>query len=243
MISILAALPRLIRRPAVLTLALPSYLLAACLVPACLASWAGTAPPAAAATATGTATGKLDTAEQDRLLQRVQQWFADTRSLKADFVQINNEGKTATGKVWLRRPGRVRFEYDPPVPLMIVSDGLFVIFVDKQLDQVDRLPLIRSPLSILTADKVNIRKDTLLRGLSQEGGLIRLTVADKDAPDEGEITLVFQDDPVALKQWIVHDAADRTTTITLQNTVINPSLPTRLFVYSDPAPGSDRIRP
>ena len=85
-------------------------------------------------------------------LQQVEDWFSRTRSLKADFVQVDDAGYTASGKLWLRRPGRVRFEYDPPVPLMIVSDGIFVMFVDKELEQVDRLPLVRSPLSILTAD-------------------------------------------------------------------------------------------
>ena len=75
-------------------------------------------------------------------LRQVEDWFAKTQTLKANFVQIDERGYSATGKVWLRRPGRVRFEYDPPVPLLIVADGIFVVFVDKELEQVDRLPLL-----------------------------------------------------------------------------------------------------
>lgn len=184
-----------------------------------------------------------DPATDRAALQQVEQWFADTRSLKAEFVQVDDRGRTATGTVWLRRPGRVRFEYDPPVPLMIVADGLFVMFVDRELEQVDRLPLVRSPLSILTADKVDLSRDAEVRDISEEPGLIRLTVADPQAPDEGEVTLVFRDAPLSLREWVVRDPAGRETVVTLQNTEINPDLPNRLFVYTDPAPGSGRPLP
>lgn len=181
-----------------------------------------------------------DDANTVAALGRVEAWFADTRTLKARFVQVNEAGQTASGTVWLRRPGRVRFEYDPPVPLLIVADGLFVVFVDKELEQVDRMPLLRSPLSILTADEVDLQRDAELRGISHEAGVIRITLADPDSPDEGEVTLVFRDSPIALRQWIVRDAAGKETTITLQDSQINLELPQRLFVYTDPAPGNGR---
>ncbi len=173
-------------------------------------------------------------------LGRVEAWFAETQTLKARFVQVNDMGQTATGTVWLRRPGRVRFEYDPPVPLLIVADGLFVVFVDQELEQADRMPLIRSPLSILTAEEVDLQRDTDLRGVSHDAGVIRVTVADPESPEEGEVTLVFRDSPIALRQWVVRDPAGKETTITLQDTQTNLELPQRLFVYTDPAPASGR---
>ncbi|MFC3227273.1 outer membrane lipoprotein carrier protein LolA [Marinibaculum pumilum] len=176
-------------------------------------------------------------------LQQVEDWFSRTRSLKADFVQVDDAGYTASGKLWLRRPGRVRFEYDPPVPLMIVSDGIFVMFVDKELEQVDRLPLVRSPLSILTADEVDLRKDAEVRDVSIQGGLIHVTLADPDSPEEGEVTLVFRGEPMTLRQWIVRDATGKEVAVTLQDTEVNPDLPQRLFVYTDPAPGRSRNLP
>lgn len=182
-------------------------------------------------------------AAEPAALQRVEDWFTATRSLSADFVQVDEQGRSATGKLWLRRPGRVRFEYDPPVPLMIVADGTFVMFVDRELEQVDRLPLVRSPLSILTADRVDIRRDALVRDLRQEAGMIQLTLADPQAPEEGELTLFFHDNPVALEQWVVRDAAGKETVVSLKNVQLNPDLPNRLFVYTDPAPGSRRNAP
>lgn len=182
-------------------------------------------------------------AQEDAILDKVERWFADTRSLKAEFLQIDQEGGYATGTVWLRRPGRVRFEYDPPVPLLIVSDGIFVMFVDTELEQVDRLPLVRSPLSILTADKVDLRRDTELRGMESDGGVLSLTLADSKAPEEGEVTLIFTENPMSLRQWILRDPTGRETRVALQNMEVNLGLPTRLFVYTDPAPRRDRNVP
>lgn len=203
---------------------------AAAFLAACLTLWtlAGPAPAAA---------------EENAVLEKVERWFADTRSLKAEFLQIDQEGGYATGTVWLRRPGRVRFEYDPPVPLLIVSDGIFVMFVDTELEQIDRLPLVRSPLSILTANEVDLRRDTELRDMESDGGVLSLTLADSKAPEEGEVTLIFTENPMTLRQWILRDPTGRETRVALQNMEVNLDLPTRLFVYTDPAPRRGRNVP
>jgi len=190
--------------------------------------------------APGAGTARAASGEEAAIVDRIEQWFADTRSLKADFLQLDPDGGHATGTVWLRRPGRVRFEYDPPVPLLIVADGVSVIFVDTELEQVDRLPLVRSPLSILTARQVDLRRDTEMRAISREGGVLRLTLADAKSPEEGELTLIFNESPLALRQWVLHDSSGRETKVVLQNVEVNLDLPGRLFVYSDPPARRDR---
>lgn len=189
--------------------------------------------PAAAQTPSATALSERDQAD----IKRAEEWLQETRTLHARFTQVAPDGGFSSGKVWWRRPGRLRFEYDAPVPVLVVADGTFVIFHDKELGQIDRVPLGSTPLSVLVAENPKLGGRIGVKSVERQPGTLRLVLFDRDAPKEGEITLVFSEAPFDLRQWRVTDARGQATQITLSDKEVNRELPASLFVFIDPVPG------
>ena len=175
--------------------------------------------------------------ERDRAdVTRIETYLNTITSLRGRFLQVAPDGAVSEGRVWLRRPGRLRFEYDPPVPVLVVADGLFVVMHDKELGQVNRIPLGTTPLSVLLRDEIKLAGGVTVKGVERQPGTLRVTVLDSDRPREGELTLVFSDMPLVLRQWVVTDARGLATSVSLANVEFNLPLEGRLFVFTDPAP-------
>src|SRR3546814_3128128 len=100
----------------------------------------------------------------------------------------------------------MRFEYDPPSPILITADGVLVTYQDLELKQTSQVPLFTSPLSVLVDDRVRFDKSLIVEAVQKESNVLRIAVRQRDEPDQGYVTLVFQDKPLALKQWTVVDA-------------------------------------
>ncbi len=177
------------------------------------------------------------TSAQDQAdIARVETYLDSIRSLTADFSQIAPDGSLSTGKLYMRRPDRVRFEYNPPSTSLVVADGTWIVFHDTALKQTTRLPLGGSPLSILLAGKVELNDQVTVKSIRRDPGALRITVFDTGKPKQGLLTLVFSDRPLALRQWEVTDARGQTTTIALDHVETNMPLTQNLFVYRDEAP-------
>jgi len=183
--------------------------------------WAGAAWPA-------TATERSELARIDTYLNAI-------TTLKARFVQVAPDGALSEGMFYLRRPGRLRFEYDAPNPILVVADRVWVVFYDKELGQVDRLPLDSTPIAVLTRSEIKLEEAFDVTGLAAEPGLLQVSLRDRESPDEGQITLVFSDRPLALRQWLVEDAQGLTTQITLYDIELNIALAPELFIFEEPA--------
>lgn len=180
--------------------------------------------------------------ERDRAdIARIETYLNTIKSLRGRFLQVAPDGAVSEGKVWLRRPGRLRFEYDPPVPVLVVADGLFLVMHDRELGQVNRIPLGTTPLSVLLRDEIKLAGAVTVKSVERQPGTLRVTVFDTDRPREGELTLVFSDLPLALRQWVVMDARGLATSVSLANVEFNLPLEGRLFVFTDPAP-DERLR-
>lgn len=166
-------------------------------------------------------------------LQRLSTYLTEQRTLKGKFVQIAPDGLISDGTFYLRRPGRMRFEFTPPAPVRVIADGTWVIVEDLQLDKVDRYPLSQTPLGLILKDKVDLNQSDMVQNLEKADGILRVTAHDPDDPGKGNIILVFQDEPLALKQWVVTDAQGLRTTVTLTNVEINGPVDPALFHVSD----------
>ncbi len=178
-----------------------------------------------------------DLSDQDKAdVARVEAYLGGIKTLSGRFLQVGPDGAASEGKVWLRRPGRVRFEYDPPVPVLVVGDGTFLIFHDKELGQIDRIPLGATPLSYILREDVKLSGGLTVKNVERQTGVLRITVFDTAKPREGELTLTFSEGPLQLRQWTVLDARGQATNITLHDVATNDELPGRLFVFIDPAP-------
>lgn len=167
-------------------------------------------------------------------------WLAETTTLSADFVQTDAKGGTARGRLYLKRPGRLRFEYSDGTPLLLVSDGEVLSFIDYGVGQVTRWPIGDTALAPLVDPDFRIDgENAMLGALPLETGarLLLVSLSDSDKPDRGNLTLAFSqsaEDGVRLLGWEVMDAEGGITRIDLENVEKNRSLAASLWQFDDP---------
>jgi outer membrane lipoprotein-sorting protein len=148
-------------------------------------------------------------------LKRIETYLGNIKTMQALFQQTNPDGSTAEGELFLSRPGKLRFEYQPPVQLLIVSDGNFVAVNDLELKSVQFLPVDSTPAWFLLREAIKLSGDVTVTRFERGPKSLRVTCVQTKDPNAGGITLVFQDDPLVLKQWIVLDPQHRLTTVAL----------------------------
>lgn len=198
-----------------------------------VAAAAAQLPLAAAYAAAPAGSARLtDTDRAD--LKRIADFFNTIRSMQGRFLQVGPDGGAAEGKIYMTRPGRFRFEFDPPVPMLIVSDGAYIIMEDRELKSVERIPLGATPLDLLLRDKVNFEdKDVGISKIERGAAILRVTLFAPDRPKEGSLTIIFGDKPLEFAGWTVTDAQGKVTSISLSQIDVNPQLNTRLYTYGD----------
>ncbi len=165
-----------------------------------------------------------------RDLLRISNYLNGLGTLTGEFVQIDPEGGLSRGTFWMRRPGRLRFEYRPPNPALIVADGTWVGVCDREIESFERYPLEETPLDLLLRDRVDLRTEGAVQAITRAEGQLRVRAIDPDAPEQGSITMIFSDVPLALRQWVVVDAQGLTTTVALSDTRSNVAVEPELFV-------------
>lgn len=169
-----------------------------------------------------------------RDLARITNYLNGTTTLMGEFVQVGPDGDLSTGTFWMRRPGRMRFEYDLPNPALIIADGTWVGIYDRGLETLDRVPLGQTPLDILLRDRVDLRREGVVTAMERSDGQIRVRAIDPDAPDQGSITMIFADTPLELRQWVVVDAQGLTTTVALSDLRANVDIAGDKFFIGEP---------
>ena len=173
------------------------------------------------------------TAEDEATLARVEKYLNGIRTLSARFIQVTDDGRLAEGSLALSRPGKMRFEYDPPVPILMVADGFSLLYYDKELEQATFLPLWETPLWFLIRDKVAMQESLEITGIELDKGILHLGFRDPDRADEGEVTLVFSDEPLQLIKWRIEDPQGFSTEVSLLELRSNEKLSPSLFLYDD----------
>ena len=170
-----------------------------------------------------------------RDLTRISNYLNGIKTLEGSFVQVGHDGELSEGSFYMRRPGRIRFEYRPPNPALVIADGTWVGVYDTRLNTLDRIPLGSTPLSILLKKNVDLKTENAVQAIERAPGLMRVTAVDPKEPDQGSITLVFADNPLDLRQWIVVDKQGLTTSVALSDMRSNIELDPKLFFIEDPA--------
>jgi outer membrane lipoprotein-sorting protein len=167
-------------------------------------------------------------------LARISSYMDGLRSLKARFLQVSPDGRTAEGTAYLARPGRMRFEYDPPSPFLLVAGFGSAVFHDKELNQTTAVPLSSTPLGLLLADHVSFNDGVTVTGIARLPGQIQVTMIRPTAAADGSLTLVFADAPLQLRQWVVTDAQRQDTSVSLFNMQLGGPFPAEMFEFADP---------
>jgi outer membrane lipoprotein-sorting protein len=172
--------------------------------------------------------------ERDRAdLQRVSAYLNSIRSLKGEFIQVGPNGEMEQGLVYVNKPGRMRFEYAKPSPYLIVADGVSVAVGNSSVKTVDRYPLIDNPLSLILDDKIDLGKTSSITRIERKPGQIVITARREEGALKGQVTLIFAEPALELRQWVVTDVQGLQTMITLQNVQTGVALNPELFILRD----------
>jgi len=174
------------------------------------------------------------TVSQKAHVSRILSYLNRITTLQARFAQTNPDGKVWRGTVSIKRPGNFRFDYDPPVPHTLISNGIWFIHLDKELKESNFLPLDRTPARFLLRKKVTFDRDVELIDFRRSDGLIHLQLLNKEYRDMGSLTLTFNEQPLALKQWFVRDEQDNQTLVTLEGTRLGLKLDPSIFEFVEP---------
>lgn len=181
------------------------------------------------------------TPQQDALVRQAESTMNGIRTMKARFLQVTSNGDLAEGTVFLSRPGRIRIEYDPPSPLLVVANGSYFTFVDTKLQQFSYMDLDSTPAGLLLRKTVRLSdSDVHVQKVVEKAGIAEITVISKSDPTSGSLTLVFTERPFELRQWRVVDAQGIVTDVTLQNPETGVTLKDGLF--ETPRPQDNNIR-
>jgi len=159
---------------------------------------------------------KLSPADTKDLL-RIEAHLNEIKVLRASFVQVSSNGKVATGKLILERPGKMRLEYDPPAPIMLIANGDFLVYFDKELQQTTHFFVDKTPLGFLLKNEIKLSGDITVTKFSRGHNTLIVSISKSKDPEKGSIAVVFSDKPLALKKWIVKDAQGIKTTVSLNN--------------------------
>jgi len=181
------------------------------------------------------AQGALAPADQ-ALVDRAVAYLEGLTEAKGRFIQTDARGRSVTGQVFLKRPGKARFAYDPPSGLLVVSDGGVVSVQDKRLKTFDAYPLSTTPLSLFLAKTIRLDRGVRITRVQRLRNGFAVTARDGNKQTAGEITLSFADSPLALTGWTVTDAQGRPTRVQLRDLERASGLDKSLFVLKDPRP-------
>ena len=155
------------------------------------------------------------------------------RRLQGRFIQTSPGGARASGMFYLQRPGRLRFEYDPPATLLIVADGSVVAMRDTELRTTERTPIRSTPLNLILGETINLERDARVLRVSRAGPWLMITARDRSGQTDGQITLQFQGPNADLRSWDVIDATGARTRITLSDVTQPASFDRSLFRLED----------
>ncbi len=163
-------------------------------------------------------------------LAEVSAYLNELKTVVAAFTQINDDGSISTGRLYLKRPGRIRFEYDPPEKAMVLASGNTVAIFDGRSNQPpETYPLQRTPLSVILEERVDLGRADMVTAHEYDGTITRVRAQDPEHPEYGSIDMMFTGEPVELRQWVINDGNGGRTTVILGEMETGRDLGSSLF--------------
>ena len=173
--------------------------------------------------------GDVPQSEWPTILTRASDALAAAKTAKGKFMQSNADGSVVTGTFALNRPGRMRFDYDDPTPVLIVSNGTTGAMADTELETVDRVPIGATPLGLILSTELDVDTDVDVLAILQNGDRIGIRVQDAAGELEGTLTMVFSSEDYALQGWLAVDGNEQTTVVDLLDVETNVRVDPRQF--------------
>lgn len=173
--------------------------------------------------------------EREQALGEVEAYLNNLITIVADFSQVAPDGSLTGGKFFLKRPGKMRWQYDPPTPILMTTTGQFLTYYDYQLEQVSKIPIESTLAGFIAKEHITFRdKAVAVDRVEKEPGILRVALHQADKPKDGSLLLEFSDAPIALRNMVVTDAQGQTTQIGLNNARFDQPLDDEMFVFKDP---------
>lgn len=187
------------------------------------------------------------TAADQPVLKRVETYLNTLQKLRASILQMNPDGSVIGGQLQIQRPGKLRLDYDPPAKSFIIADGTFVHYWDDQLEQTSSVPEGDSPAALILKAQVDFSADgksgMTVSDITRDAGVIEVSMYKTEDKGSGILTLVFEDQPMRLRQWRVKDQQGSTTRVTLQNLETDVNFTRDTFTYRAPNFGTNKSKP
>lgn len=158
--------------------------------------------------------------QQVEALQRINAYFNSVRTMEGEFIQVGPNGEQSEGVFFLSRPGKIRFQYRPPVRLLVIADGDTVSVEDSSARTQDLYPLNRTPLRHLLSERIDLTSEAVVRQVNIQDDLVSVVLHEPSMGD-GFLTLIFDAVTYELRQWIVTDAQNLNTSVAIYNTTAN----------------------
>lgn len=169
--------------------------------------------------------------EQQEAINSISEFLNSFKTMQGEFTQVSPKGNLSRGVFYISKPGKMRFEYAPPNPFLIVSDGKWLTVKNVKKEKGDQFPLSQTPLRLVLANEIDILKETEVLDFQSQDGILSVTLEDKkNTLGSGQLILVFDQTRNALQQWVVIDGKGRRTTVTLENVVAGVEADPKLFV-------------
>jgi len=171
------------------------------------------------------------TPQQQAGVNSISDFLNSFKTMQGEFTQVSPKGNMSQGVFYISKPGKMRFEYAPPNPFLIVADGTWLTVKNVKKEKGDQFPLSQTPLRLVLSNKVDILQDTKITDFQDQDGILSVTLEDKKSTlGSGQLTLVYDKTRNALQQWIVIDGKGRRTTVTLENVRAGIEADPKLFV-------------
>ncbi len=169
-------------------------------------------------------------ASQQETVEAISQHFSSVPTMTGEFVQFGPNGEQTGGKFHIQRPGKIRFDYEEPSPILVISNGRTVAINNNKLKTWSFYPLSKTPLSLLLSDHMEI-DDKSIRSVTTDEDITTVVMGDRNIFGSSEITLLFDPESQDLRQWTIKDAQGKETSVMIFNVEKNVTLPTQLFKF------------
>ncbi len=170
------------------------------------------------------------TPEQLHSVNKISDFINSFQSLKSDFTQISPKGQATRGVLYISKPGKLRFDYAAPNPLLIVSDGRWLTIKDRVREKGDQFPLSATPLRLVVSPKIDLLAETNVVAFESNGGITSVSLADRKDNLGGYITMIYDEQLKQLQQWVIVDGKGRRTTVQLTNIEMGGKFDPKLFI-------------
>lgn len=175
-----------------------------------------------------------EVAKHKATIARVENYLSGLSSITSEFTQVAPDGTLTSGKFFLERPGKMRWQYNPPTPVLMVANGSEMIYYDYELEQLTHIPLDSTLVGFLAKNKISFSDSVGIISFEEKTGSIRIGIAQKERPTDGQLILEFVDKPLLIRNMVVTDTSGQVTTVSLNNANFGVKIDEKLFEFRDP---------